>query len=574
MRKFIKTYENEDEKRFNFGLLNREYDEDIVTYIADSCKSLEVLDGITFLGYELIDDEAQIDQSAYIKDRKRKKTKKNFNERYMFMKDSRVLEMILMFKLEGLSETKKSKDGKKSSSGLTMQTKYINKRILIPFPDEDGYYTIKGTRYLLMYQLVDNSTYTTTDTLTQRATMPISLKKKDVEYEDINSIVYTAPTYNISISKKDVPAFILFFAKMGVSNTLRYFSSNRIIKLKNEIEDEQEFIYFRVNKKMYVEVNRYFFEKYKCVRSIVFMLLTTFSNRMTQENIDDKNYWIEKLGSYGTISATKYREKGLSTLAFYGRILDNTTKKVLKIHEDNKSDIYALLRWMITNFDELRSKDNLNLNNKRLRCNEYIAQLLTRSLTERVNRILSLGKEPSLKDLTDIFKFKGDIFIQQLFKSSIFQFDDQINDQDIWGKLKFTQKGPQSLGNKNVTTTKYRGIDPSYIGRFDLNVCGSSDPGTTGVLTPYCKTEGLYFNATNSEPQSFRYELEKDIFDYHTKKYPEMLYVGPVLDSEQTFFDYYVGLKKNKKELWEYPKKKEDGRLLISINLMDEEDYE
>ena len=77
MRKFIKTYENEDEKRFNFGLLNREYDEDIVTYIADSCKSLEVLDGITFLGYELIDDEAQIDQSAYIKDRKRKKTKRS-----------------------------------------------------------------------------------------------------------------------------------------------------------------------------------------------------------------------------------------------------------------------------------------------------------------------------------------------------------------------------------------------------------------------------------------------------------------------------------------------------------------
>ena len=36
---------------------------------------------------------------------------------------------------------------------------------------------------------------------------------------------------------------------------------------------------------------------------------------------------------------------------------------------------------------------------------------------------------------------------------------------------------PNSLGNNNENSisTKFRGLDPSYIGRLDINVCGTSD---------------------------------------------------------------------------------------------------
>ena len=48
---------------------------------------------------------------------------------------------------------------------------------------------------------------------------------------------------------------------------------------------------------------------------------------------------------------------------------------------------------------------------------------------------------------------------------------------DFFSKLKVTLKGPNSLGgtNDNNISAKYRSIDPSYIGRIDLNVCGKQN---------------------------------------------------------------------------------------------------
>lgn len=57
------------------------------------------------------------------------------------------------------------------------------------------------------------------------------------------------------------------------------------------------------------------------------------------------------------------------------------------------------------------------------------------------------------------------------------RFDDKVNDMDFFAKLRLTFKGPNSLGgnNENNIAAKYRGIDPSYIGKIDINVCGTSD---------------------------------------------------------------------------------------------------
>ena len=60
------------------------------------------------------------------------------------------------------------------------------------------------------------------------------------------------------------------------------------------------------------------------------------------------------------------------------------------------------------NFNELRMKDNMSLKNKRLRCNEYIASLLTIEFSKRLNRIISLGAKATMDNFKDIFKFPGD----------------------------------------------------------------------------------------------------------------------------------------------------------------------
>ena len=86
----------------------------------------------------------------------------------------------------------------------------------------------------------------------------------------------------------------------------------------------------------------------------------------------------------------------------------------MKLKEEDKHDMYAVLRWMLRAFNNLRMKDNLSLDNKRLRCNEYIASLLTKEFSRRLNRIITLGAKATMADFMDMFKISGNILIQKM----------------------------------------------------------------------------------------------------------------------------------------------------------------
>ena len=101
----------------------------------------------------------------------------------------------------------------------------------------------------------------------------------------------------------------------------------------------------------------------------------------------------------------------------------------------------------------------------------------------------------------------------------------------MFNKFKYTIKGPNSVGGKNQNTVaaSQRGIDPSFIGRIDLNVAGNSDPGTSGVITPFCKTYGMYFS-DKPEPQTGKFEIDKLIeeFDIAEGKHVETLNINTI----------------------------------------------
>lgn len=401
MKKFISEYKNPNEDRINFNLMDRSYDEELIQYLVNSCKSLEVLKYIKFFDYEYIDDETKIDINDYITTRKKNK-KKTEDVRYMYLQDSRYAELRLRFKLECKGEST-----------------ILTKKLLIPVPDENGYYTIKGKKYFLLYQLVDSSTYTTRQNLTLKSLMPVTIKRVPKEFTDTDGETYAAPTYVTYIFRKEMVIILFYFAKIGVKKTLEYFSVNSIVNFTSEESDKENNIYFAISSKVFLEVNRKFFQKYQYVQSIVFMILSICTNRVTLDNLDNKDYWIEKIGSMNASNVYNYYEKGLNTLTFFDRLMDETTKKTLKVHDENKKNIYSVLRWMIHNFNELRKKDNLDLDNKRLRCNEYIASLLTKAFSDRVNRIISLGNKVSLDKVKEIFRFPGDIILLQLYKSGL-----------------------------------------------------------------------------------------------------------------------------------------------------------
>ena len=98
---------------------------------------------------------------------------------------------------------------------------------------------------------------------------------------------------------------------------------------------------------------------------------------------------------------------------------------------------------MIQNYPALRQKNNLDLTNKRLRLNEYVASLLSLRLGESVNRVLTYGNKINLKQVvTNIFSFSGSIVIQALQTSQLLKYEDLTNDLDVFSGLKYTIKGP------------------------------------------------------------------------------------------------------------------------------------
>jgi len=448
MYKFIKEYKNPNEERFNYPLINREYDDDLVNYIVDCCKSLEVLEYVKFLGYDYVTNEAEINTSEYIDAKSRTKTKKNDPTRYMYLQDSRYAELRLKFHLECNDESKN-----------------ITKKLLIPVPDDNLYYKIKGNKYFLLYQIVDSASYTTKSAIVLKSMMPINIKVKQYTAKSTTGESFTAPTYTILVFRKNVDILLFYLAKIGLKKTLKYYSVDKIIRFVESPENTEEFIYFSVNSKLFLEVNKHFFYKYTYVKSMAFMLLTLMTNRMSIDNLENKDFWIEELGAIGTINKNSQYEKGLNTMVFFDRMIDDTTKRILKLHPIHKKNIYSIVRWLVQNFSDLRKKDNMSLENKRLRCNEYIASLLTKTFSDRVNRIIGMGSKATLKNVEEIFKFQGDLILSQLHKSGLLRYDDSVNDLDIFGKLKITFKGPNSLGNNNDNniSTKYRGLKISYV---------------------------------------------------------------------------------------------------------------
>ena len=156
-----------------------------------------------------------------------------------------------------------------------------------------------------------------------------------------------------------------------------------------------------------MEVNKELFLKYSYVKSVVGGLIAVLGDHFDIENIKDQDEFIKRLTPSGTL------DKGLGNLTSFNRMMDKTTRKILQTDEFHKDDVYAVLRWIMIEFENLRMKDNMDLENKRLRCMEYVASLLTQEFSYKLNGIINLGQNVTLEKICDCFKFPGDQLCRQ-----------------------------------------------------------------------------------------------------------------------------------------------------------------
>lgn len=529
MRSNLCHYVNKWEKELNIPLLEKSADKPLVEYVKEAFKSLEILKPIKITGFDYTEKESEIDINNYVFRRDKKKKKK---ERYGIkaIGDDRVGRLTVHIEL-ALPDTNLS------TKAHEYKIHNISKSILIPLQDENGYYVIKGKKYYIIYQMVEKSIYNVGNRISLKSLMPVDVRRIPKVVQDIDGVEYKLPLYTVVVVNRTIPA-MLFYMSKGIKYALDYLNLDGIIEFIDKIETKDDSkIYFQLSNSCYMQVDREIFDKYTFVKSVVMGIIHISSNRVNLTNLNDKAYWIKKLANPANY------EKGLTVLKYFDRLVDVTTSNILKIPEYYKGGSYSVVKWVMQHFNELRLKDNNDINNKRLRCNETISALLTTKFSERLKRVISLGEKANADNYLEIFRFPGDILIQQMQSSGILRYDDEVNDMSIWSKLKETTKGPHAMGEKNSNGVgiKVRDIHPSMLGNIDIIVCGNSDPGTSRTLSPFAKIQGLHFDAS-IEPSDFYYKISKEVNDKCKRNGDVSVMVE--FDNPTDFYKYISELEK------------------------------
>jgi hypothetical protein len=465
---FIKTYENPN--KFNEEIITglRKKD-DMVDYLVDVCKALETIPHIKFDGYEVIRDENKFKQKNWIP-----------------INDSRLSLVNFRFTINFKGEVEK-----------------VSMPIFIPKLINNYYFVLNGNKYYAIYQNVDASTYNTKDSVILKSLlMPIIVKAEGKKNTDQAGKEYDSNIFLINLFKHKANILHYYFSELGYDPTLEYFGFKKYISLVKRDKDESDTaIYFAVNKNVSMRVVKKKFEKDKFFRSFVFCILDMFNKKTQIDKRNDTDYWKTKLGSIFTKNANNQLEKAETVLLSFRRILDDRTRKNLRIDEQDKSDIFALIRWMTSNFAKLMKKDNLALENKRLRLAEYQITSFNRKMSSNTYRILN-SKTMSMNKLKGIFKISPMTIISDLQTSELMRYNNAVNDMDLFTvALKFSNRGPSAIGegSKKTVSIMYRGIHESHLGRLSLNSTSAGDPGMSGHLSPFIETDDFYYDISELE---------------------------------------------------------------------------
>lgn len=489
-------YKNPDEDKINLPILNREYEKSIQDYVVDCFQSISlVLPEIKMTSHKFTVDVYKVNQADY--ERSRSTKTKEINQKYAYIKESRLGELTMNFDVDVDYEGEHTPF-------------YKTVKMLIPITDKNGYYYIKGNKYLLQYQLTESATYTTSTALVAKSLMPIKMKKrKHTHYDDEANIYYEMNYIQVEVFDRYRSAIYFYLATMGLSNTIEYFSCGKYMQMVDHNEGDPNYTYIKISGNLYVKTkDAYLRNDY--IQTILGCILEATNNRTTYENANDKDYWIRKIGAFkSNTSKDTHYELGRRYIILFSRLIDKATLEQLRLTDYNKQDVYAIIRWMIQNFHELWQKDNNDIVYKRLRSTETAASLLNQLISDKIKKFVNTNvntKEKMINKYKTLLTFRGNEIITKLHSSGLLGYDESVNDMDTFARLKITQKGPNASGDRSDAKTissRRRALHPSNIGRIDINVCSASNPGLTNYITPLCETDGLYFKGAPPEPELF-----------------------------------------------------------------------
>lgn len=557
----IHLYPNAEEENFNVSFLTSANDISIEDLVVMNMKEFEVIQNITILGYYLETDPEKIDINEHtININYKRKSDKLDIPKYKYLNPDRVAEMVFTIEIK-----------------TNVNQKIITKKILIPV-EYNGFYYIGNKKWKTEWQLCDASTYNQRGKITLKSRMPIIIyQTKHRPIMDLEGMINDTKVYSYALnsksrfnSAKPKPKFInpmmIYSAKMGLEEAIVYMGAGPDISILSrskaeykEYDNLDEFYYFNINEVVF-RVDKYMMDTNKHIASIVGMLKSLESNEfpvsyaLLSNFEEEKQYWRCRIGYVGAAKSKNllsFLEKGNTTIKMFERLLDNVTQMNLRLEEPYKRDIYALMKWMLYEFDNLKTRNNMDLNNKRIRKAEYIVQpTLGKKIAENIIKIIEKSGKSSqniIDTLLEGFNFPSDIIISGMRSNGyLIKSDELVNDFTALSDLYYSSKGPNSLGENSskMISQKYRNIHPSFMGSIDINVSSNSDVGMSGAFTPFVKLYNNFYFTPEGEPDQEMYMLAKD----HDAHYKEIGYDKMQTPEDVSFdnYDEYLEYLKNK----------------------------
>lgn len=523
MLDYIAMYPNPYAKSFNDEIILGIQDDSIASYVIMEMMEFEEIENIHIEDVQVIEHQDEFDINHHMVNINFKKKDMSSIEfpKAKYIAGGRYGEVVFTIRVE-----------------TNLNCKIITKHILIPL-EYDGFYYNNGKRMKAIWQIVDEATYSQRGKNTLKSRMPVIIyQNKHRMITDVEGTTHQVVSYSYALNgkprkgparaggKKPKAKFInplmIYSAKMGFMNTLEFFGMKGIVDIVPTYDtDELEQKYIFELDDCFITVYKDLFDKYELVRSFVGMAIGLKSSRDFRINLDilnDTRYWTCRIGTVGAArnkNLMSFLEKGTTNMYMIERLLNSVTKKSLRLPDYYKQNIYYLLYWMITNFEEMRRYANTDMRSKRIRKNEYIVGAsLGRKISENINKLIERkgrSKMNNMDTLLELFNFGSDIVVAGMRNlNDLVKTDDIVNDMDFLQDLAFSSKGYQSLGegNSKMIAVKYRYLDPSMVGVLDLNVSSNSDVGMSGSFVPFVKLYDGYFFDPEPQPCKNRYNFD------------------------------------------------------------------
>ena len=458
MLNYIALYPDVYEDNFNDEIILGTQDDSIISYAIKEMQELEVIENYNIEKIEIVTDPDMVDINQHMVNINYKKKDMSTIEipKAKYINDGAYGEVIFTIRVH-----------------TNLNSKVITKRILIPLK-YDGYYHSGDKRFKDIWQVVDEATYSQRGKITLKSRMPVIIyQNKHREIIDIANTAYICPSYSYALNGKQrrnpnrggrkpkakfINPLMIYSAKMGLTNTIDFFGMKDIVEISETFQESEMGIkYIFPLDSLYIKVYKNLFDKYDLVRAFVCMCYNLRSPKdfpVTTEYLDDRTYWACRIGTVGSARSKQlmsFYEKGVTNIYMIERLINTVTKDSLRLPEYYKSNIYYILYWMITNFEELRRYTNTDMRAKRIRRNEVIVNAtLGRKLSENVIKLIekkSRSKLNNMDTLLEVFNFSSDIIVAGMRNlPDIIKSDDIVNDCDWLEDIAFTSKGPNSLG--------------------------------------------------------------------------------------------------------------------------------